>query len=83
MRSGPILVLDVFNFFWQRNIHALKTFTLARDSLIAGTMAGSSIHDDGELSSPSDVVRNIVLVGVVGRGKSATGNSVFRRKAFK
>ncbi|XP_010245423.1 PREDICTED: immune-associated nucleotide-binding protein 8 isoform X2 [Nelumbo nucifera] len=47
------------------------------------TMGGSMIDDDWELASSSSEVRTVVLVGRTGNGKSATGNSILRRKAFK
>ncbi|KAK4382062.1 Elongation factor 1-gamma 2 [Sesamum angolense] len=46
-------------------------------------MGGSAVDDDWEFPSPSSEVRTIVLVGRTGNGKSATGNSILRRRAFK
>lgn len=46
-------------------------------------MGGSAIDDDWEFASPYSEVRTIVLVGRTGNGKSATGNSILRRRAFR
>ncbi|KAK9205029.1 hypothetical protein WN943_015295 [Citrus x changshan-huyou] len=46
-------------------------------------MGGSVVDDDWELTSPSNGVRTVVFVAHTGNGKSATGNNILGRRAFK